>query len=486
MNLLSIVCLSPAILSVFLLLIPKKDSLQLKRTALVISYLVFLLSILLWVGFDSSYIGFQWYGHLFWIPILNIQIWIGLDGISVYFVLLTTLLTPICLLVGWNTIRDKVREYMLAFLILETLVLVSFCALDVLFFYLFFESILIPMFLIIGIFGSRERKILAAYKFFFYTLTGSIVMLLSIILLYKEYGSTNLEHLLSVSIPIPLQLLFFLSFFASFATKIPMIPVHIWLPEAHVEAPTAGSVVLAGILLKLGGYGFLRFSIPLFPDASTYFAPLIYTFSIIGIIYGSLTTIRQIDLKKIIAYSSVAHMNVVTLGIFSYQIEGIEGSILLMLSHGFVSSALFLCVGIIYDRHHTRLLPYYGGLTLGMPLFATIFVILSLANISVPTTSSFVGEFLIFVGIFHISSILCFFAAISMILGAVYAMWLCNRLLFGNVSERYILPFLDLSKRELFYLTPFLFLIFLMGIFPTIFLTDIHASVNTIYSLYLV
>lgn len=484
MTLLSIVCLFPLISSILLLIIPKDRISVLKISSLSLSIVTFILSLILWLYFDNSYIGFQYYSHLLWIPFLNIEIWVGLDGISLYFLLLTTFLTPICILIGWKTIQNYLKEYLLAFIIMESLILISFVVLDLFLFYIFFESILIPMFIIIGLFGSRERKIHAAYKFFFYTLTGSILMLLSILLIYSIYGTTNLEVLLNENLPFNVQLLCFLAFFASFATKIPMIPVHIWLPEAHVEAPTAGSVILAGILLKLGGYGFCRFSIPLFPDGATYLTPFIYLLSIIAIIYASMTTIRQIDLKKIIAYSSVAHMNVVTLGLFSYQLEGIEGGILLMVSHGFISSALFLSIGIVYDRHHTRLLPYYGGLALAMPLYSIFFVMLSLSNISVPTTSSFVGELLIFFSLINSSLFTCFFAATGMILGAIYAMWLCNRLLFGSVQITKILPYTDINYRELVMLIPFILLIFLVGIYPNSLLIDIHSSSSAFYSLY--
>lgn len=483
MNLLHLVCILPLVGSIFLLLLPKDRTSLIRIIGLAISQITFLLSLLLWYNFDSNYLGYQWYSHLLWIPSWNLEVWFGLDGLSIYFLILTTFLTPICILTSWNSIKNNLREFLVLFLVLESFVLLSFSVLDLLLFYFFFESILIPMFLIIGIYGSRERKVLAAYKFFLYTLTGSVLMLLSILVLYMAYGTTSLELLLTFKISIPLQILAFVSFFASFAVKIPMIPVHLWLPEAHVEAPTAGSIILAGVLLKLGGYGLLRFSIPLFPEAAEYLTPVIYVISILGILYASLTTIRQVDLKKIIAYSSVAHMNLVVLGIFSNEWTGIEGSVLLMLSHGFVSSALFLAIGIIYDRHHTRLLPYYGGLASLMPLYAIFFVLLSLANISVPLSSSFVGELLIFFSVFHNSFFTCVLAGSSVVLCAIYAMWLCNRLLFGKVKQRYLLPYLDVSARELFLLLPFVGLTLFMGIYANFFLDDIHNTVSTYLSL---
>lgn len=463
-------------------IIPRDNLRIMKSVGLIISQITFLLSLLLWYNFDPNYLGYQWYSHLLWMPFWNIQVWFGLDGLSIYFILLTTFLVPICIIASWNSIKSDVREFLVLFLILESFVLLSFSVLDLLWFYFFFESILVPMFLIIGIYGSRERKILAAYKFFLYTLAGSALMLLSILALYVIYGTTSLELLLTFKIPMSLQILTFISFFVSFAVKIPMLPVHIWLPEAHVEAPTAGSIILAGVLLKLGGYGLLRFSIPLFPEASEYLTPVIYTIALISIIYASLTTIRQTDLKKIIAYSSVAHMNLVVLGIFSSQATGTAGSILLMLSHGFVSSGLFLCIGILYDRHHTRLLPYYGGLASLMPLYSTFFVLLSLANISVPLSSSFVGELLVFLSIFHKGFFSCILAGSSVILSAVYSMWLCNRLLFGRVKHQYILPYLDISVRELSLLLLFVGLILFMGICADFFLLDLQNATSVYLS----
>jgi proton-translocating NADH-quinone oxidoreductase chain M len=371
--LLSLLCL-PVFGAILIALMPNNATRQMKGTALTVSLLNFLLSLNLWIFFDNSTSKFQFVTQFNWFEFLNMQWYIGIDGISLFFIILTTFLVPVCLLISWSSITHLVKEFLVAFLFLETFMIAVFCMLDLVLFYVFFESVLIPMFLIIGIWGSRERKIRAAYQFFLYTLIGSLFMLLAILLIYFQVGTTDLQVLMTTEFSERRQFFLWLAFFFSFAVKVPMIPFHIWLPEAHVEAPTSGSVILAGILLKLGTYGFLRFSIPLFPEATVYFTPLIYTLSVLGIIYASFTTLRQIDLKKIIAYSSVAHMGFVTLGLFSLNAQGIEGAILLMLSHGFVASALFLCIGILYDRTHTRLIRYYGGLVQTMPLFSFFFL----------------------------------------------------------------------------------------------------------------
>jgi len=389
-----------------------------KVLALSTSLITFLYSLLFWVTFDRSTAHFQFVEELSWLE----SVCVGIDGISLLFILLTTFLVPACLLVAWNSIQISVKEYFVAFLILESFMIAVFCILDLLLFYVFFESVLLPMFIIIGVWGSRERKIRAAYQFFLYTLIGSVLMLLAILFLYFQAGTTDYQYLLTLELSERRQILLWLAFFSSFAVKVPMVPVHIWLPEAHVEAPTAGSVILAGVLLKLGTYGFLRFSIPLFPFASVYFTPLMFTMSVMGIIYASFTTLRQIDLKKIIAYSSVAHMGFVTLGLFSLNTQGIEGAILLMISHGLVSGALFLCVGCLYDRTKTRLVKYYSGCVHSMPIFCTMFLFFTMGNISLPGTSSFIGEFLILTGAFQVNTLIATLSATGMVLGGAYSL----------------------------------------------------------------
>ena len=398
--------------------------------------------------FDNSTAKFQFVEVYEWIDNSNIIFYLGIDGISLFFVLLTTLLIPICLLASWDAIKNNQKEYFIAFLAMEALVIAVFCVLDLILFYVFFESVLIPMFIIIGLWGSRERKVRAAYMFFMYTLLGSVLMLLGIIFIYFQVGTTDITLLMTAQFEPFHQKILWLAFFASFASKVPMLPVHIWLPEAHVEAPTAGSVILASILLKLGTYGFLRFSLPMFPLASIYFTPFVYTMGALAVVYTSLTAIRQTDMKRIIAYSSVAHMNLVLIGIFSFNIPGLEGAILQSLSHGFVSGALFLCVGVIYDRHHTRMIKYYGGLVHTMPIFAGLFLVFTMANIALPGTSSFVGEFLILVGAFQSNPSVCFFTSTGIILGGAYSLWLFNRLRFGNLKTQYINEFQELNRRE--------------------------------------
>lgn len=469
----------------------KSHRLFIKNFAFQCSLLNFLASLFLWIGFDSSTAKFQYTLALNWFsslasqnePIYGSSFAIGIDGISLFFIILTTFLSPVCIFVGWASITRNVKEYCIAFLVLETFMLAVFCTLDLLLFYVFFESVLIPMFIIIGVFGSRERKIRAAYQFFLYTLFGSVLMLLAILFIFFQAGTTDLAILLTTEFSEKRQLVLFLAFFASFAVKVPMVPVHIWLPEAHVEAPTAGSVILAGILLKLGTYGFLRFSIPMFPEASLYFAPLIYSMSLVAIVYTSLTTLRQIDLKKIIAYSSVAHMNFVTVGMFSLNAQGIEGSLLLMLSHGLVSPALFLCIGALYDRHKTRILRYYGGCVHAMPVFSLFFLFFTMANISLPGTSSFVGEFLVLVGAFKSNTFVAIIAATGMVLGGAYALWLYNRVVFGQFKAPYISFYSDLNRREVCMFVPFILGILWMGIYPNVFLDPMHCSVANLIRL---
>ena len=415
-----------------------------------------------------------------WIPVLNLNLEFGVDGISLFFILLSIFLIPLCILASWTSVVNNLKTYLNALLFIEFLLINVFCVLDVFLFYIFFESILIPMFLIIICWGSRERKVLASYYFFLYTLLGSVLMLLSIMYIYYQTGATNYEMLVCFKFSLIEQKFLWFTFFLAFASKVPMMPVHLWLPEAHVEAPTAGSIILAGILLKLGTYGFIRFSIPLFPEASFYFTPLVYTISIIGIIYASFTAMRQTDIKRIVAYTSVAHMNVVMLGIFSFNAIGIEGAILQSLSHGFVASALFAVIGVIYERYKTRLVKYYGGLVHTMPLYSSVFLFFTMANIGFPGTSNFIGEFLILVGSFKVNSSVTFFGATGMILGGCYALWLLNRVIFGNLKTQYITKTLDLNKREIFIFLPLICYTLLLGILPNTCLSTIHMSVNNL------
>jgi proton-translocating NADH-quinone oxidoreductase chain M len=478
--LLSNLILIPLIGSLLVLFIPSQYKETIKVTVLSFSLAEFLLSLMMWMSFDNSSSRFQFVEAYNWIESSNIIFYLGVDGISLFFILLTTLLIPICLLASWDAIKFNEKEYFIAFLAMETLVIAVFCVLDIILFYVFFESVLIPMFIIIGVWGSRERRIRAAYMFFLYTLLGSVLMLLAILYIYYQVGTTDYQILLTTTFDPEVQKLLWLAFFASFAVKVPMLPVHIWLPEAHVEAPTAGSVILAGILLKLGSYGFLRFSLPLFPYASVYFTPLIYAFACVAVIYTSLTAIRQTDLKRIIAYASVAHMNLVLIGMFVYNLQGLEGSILQQLSHGLVSGALFLCVGVIYDRHHTRLVKYYSGLAHTMPIYIAIFMFFSMANIALPGTSSFVGEFLILAGAFQTNTTVCVLSATGMILGGGYSLWLFNRVAFGNIKVQYMGAFSDVDKREFATLLPLIILTLVMGIYPEIFLDPMHLSCSNL------
>nr|WQF69693.1 NADH dehydrogenase subunit 4 [Ceramothamnion sp.] len=476
-NLLLILSSMPLIGIFFLLSVPSDNKPTCLRLALFTTCLTFLFSIFLWILFDPSTSFFQFNKTLFYFSNLNFYYIIGVDGISLFFIILTTFLITLCVLLSWYSVQFYLKEYLISFLILEFCLIQVFCVLDLLLFYIFFESVLIPMFLIVGVWGSRLRKIRAAYQFFLYTLVGSLFMLLGIIYIFFNKGSFDLQILSLSNFTLLYQLILWLSFFASFAVKIPMVPFHIWLPEAHAEAPTAGSVILAGILLKLGGYGFLRFSLPLFPLASVYFAPLVFTLSLVAIIYASLTTLRQVDLKKIIAYSSVSHMGFVTIGIFSFNIQGLEGSIILMLSHAFVSSALFLCVGILYDRHQTRIIKYFSGLVYVMPIFTIFLLFFSFSNIGFPGTSSFIGEILVLFGCIKVNLMLTFFMTLGVILSACYSIWLLNRLSFGVLTTHYFSFFQDLSRREFWLLFPLVILIFWMGLYPFSFISEIHFSV---------
>lgn len=450
----------------------------LKKLSLWFTIILFILSLFLWLFFNSENNNFIFICHVPWISFFNIYYSIGIDGLSIFFIILTTLLIPFCILISWDSIKYRVKEFLLMLILTEFLLINVFSVLDLFFFYIFFESVLIPMFILIGIWGSRQRKIHAAYQFFFYTLLGSILMLLGIIIIYFHTGTTDIQLLICSKFSENRQILLWLSFFASFSVKVPMLPFHIWLPEAHVEAPTAGSVILAGVLLKLGTYGILRFMIPLFPYANTFFIPMVFTLCVIAIIYSSCTTIRQVDLKKIIAYSSVAHMNFALLGLFVNNSLGIEGSLYLMLGHGIVSSALFLCIGILYDRYHTRNILYYGGLVSVMPIFSIIFLIFILANIGMPGTVNFVGEFLVLIGVFEVNTIIAILGGSSMVLGAVYSIWLYNRLIFGQFKQKSILLFCDLNRREFNILAPLILFCILFGIYPSVILNVLSLSVN--------
>lgn len=477
-SLLVIILILPLIGVFLLLFVPASNYSLLKSIALNVSCFSYVVSLFLWVFFNKSIGSFQFVSKFWWIPFLNLNFSLGVDGISLFFILLTTLLIFLCILISWTSVEINIKEFLIAFLIMEFFLIGVFSILDLLLFYIFFESVLIPMYLIVGIWGSRERKIRAAYFFFLYTLLGSVLMLLSILYIYYQVGTTNYEILLTFIFSKTEQKFLWLSFFGSFATKVPMVPVHLWLPEAHVEAPTAGSVILAGVLLKLGTYGFLRFSFPLFPEASCYFAPIVYLLSVIGIVYTSFTAIRQTDFKRIIAYTSVAHMNLVMLGLFSFNTIGLEGAILQSLSHGFVASALFLIIGIVYERHHTRMVKYYGGLVHTMPLYTFIFLFFTMSNIGLPGTGSFVGEFLILVGSFKTNPTATFISATSMIIGGCYSLWLFNRISYGNIKTQYLKDYIDINKREAFIFLPLISGTIAIGLYPEIFLNSIHMSVN--------
>jgi NADH-quinone oxidoreductase subunit M len=445
-----------------------------REFALIASILTLIESIRVWLSLEMGTAEFQQIVAIHWIdsPLWDLKITFGIDGISIIFVLLTTLLFPICILASWDYISFARKEFYVALLSIEILLVGVFTVLDLLGFYILFEGVLIPMFLIIGVWGAREQKITAAYYFFFYTLIGSVLMLLSIFYIYYVTGTTDYQTLLGINFPAEIQNLLFLGFFASLAVKIPKFPFHVWLPQAHVEAPLAGSVLLAGVLIKLGSYGFIRFTLPLFPDACVYFTPLVFTLGTLAVIYASLTTLRQTDLKRIIAYSSVSHMGVVSLAIFTFTLIGLQGSIFLQISHGLVSSALFIVVTILYDRHHTRLVKYYRGVAVTMPIFATIFFFFTLANIAVPLSCNFVGEFLSLLATFNANAFIGILASSGMVLSACYALFLYNRVCFGSMSP-YIGPEAhnrDISRREFFVLLPLVLLTLFLGVYPNIIL----------------
>ncbi|MBI5204108.1 MAG: NADH-quinone oxidoreductase subunit M [Nitrospirae bacterium] len=460
-----------------LLLIPRAKESLAKWVGLLVSIAAFILSIPLFTNFDKSTHLMQFAERHEWIPSWNITYYLGLDGISVLFVLLSTLITILCVLISWNAIKTKVKEFYISILIMEGAMIGVFCSLDFMLFYLFWEAMLIPMYLLIGVWGGPNR-IYAAVKFFLYTLVGSVLMLVGIIVLYFYAGRTfDILELMTKTYPYQMQFWLFWAFFAAFAVKVPMFPVHTWLPDAHTEAPTAGSVILAAVLIKMGAYGFLRFSLPILPEASKAMTPVMLTLSVIAIIYGAVICLAQTDLKRLIAYSSVSHMGFVTLGIFALNLQGMEGGILQMINHGVVTGALFLSVGAIYDRTHTRQIADYGGVASVMPVYATAFMIFTLASIGLPATNGFIGEFLIILGGFTANQWAGVLAATGIIIGAGYMLWLYQRVFFMEVNQK-VAGLNDIDAREIITLLPMVLLIFWIGIYPNTFLGFMHESVN--------
>ena len=445
------------------------------------SLATFFLSLFIWYSMDYTSADFQFLEEQSWINDF-IKFKLGIDGISILFIVLTTLITPICIISCINSVKDRVKEFLIAILILETFMIGVFCSLDLVVFYLFFEAGLIPMFLIIGVWGG-PRRVYSAFKFFLFTLLGSVLMLVAIIAIYWITGTTDVTQIYEIKIPKEYQNLLWLAFFSSFAVKMPMWPVHTWLPDAHVEAPTAGSVILAAILLKMAGYGFLRFSLPMFPLASEFFTPLIFTLSIIAIIYTSLVALMQEDMKKLIAYSSVAHMGYVTLGIFTFTKQGIEGSVFQMISHGLISAALFLCVGVVYDRLHSRMISTYGGLVSYLPKYSFLFIVFALAGLGLPGTSGFLGEFLVLTGTFQKNYLVAMLATFGVVLGAAYMLWLTKRVIFGVTKNDQIKNLKDVNKSEIFMLGILALLVILFGFYPVPLMETLNVSVdNLIYN----
>ena len=478
---LSILIFIPVVGIFFMLLIRNNDdqsSQNLKHTALWITFLNFIISLSLLFSFDLNNPDFQFVEKYAWIE-SGISYHLGIDGVSILFVILTTMLVPICILASYESIKFSVKEYLISFLALETFMIGVFCSLDLVLFYLFFEGGLIPMFLIIGIWGG-ERRVYSTFKFFLYTLAGSVFMLLAIIYIFISTGTTDVETLLVYNFTTNEQLILWIAFFTSFMVKIPMWPFHTWLPDAHVEAPTAGSVILAGVLLKMAGYGFIRFSIGFFPDASEFFAPFIFSLSVIAIIVTSLIALVQEDMKKLIAYSSVAHMGFVTLGIFTFTVQGIEGGIIQMISHGIVSAALFLCVGVVYDRLHTREIARYGGLVSKMPFYSFSFMIFILASLGLPGTSGFVGEFLVLLSIFTVNTYFAIFATTGVVLAATYSLWLYRRIIFGALIKDDLSEMFDLTRREIIIFLPLIILTVSISLYPKPIINIIEPSTEKI------
>lgn len=472
--LLSVLVFLPLIGAILLaVLVNGKSEKSAKAFALWVSLVTFFTSILMLLRFDSLDSGYQFVEKFEWVTGKGIFYFLGVDGISLYLILLTTFLIPICILASWNSIKERVKEYMILFLLLETLVIGVFVSLDFLLFYFFFEASLIPMFLIIGVWGAQNR-IYAAYKFFLYTLFGSVFLLLAIIYLYVQFGTTDITVLSEQgkSLGLDVQRMLWLGFFASFAVKVPMWPVHTWLPDAHVQAPTAGSVILAGVMLKLGAYGLIRLSLPILPDASVYFANFVFILSIIAVVYTSLVALMQTDMKKMIAYSSIAHMGYITAGIFALNQQGVEGAIFQMLSHGIVSAALFMCVGVLYDRMHTKEIAKFGGVVQVMPRFALMFMIFTMASVGLPGTSGFVGEFLVLMGLFNSNILVSALVATGVVLGATYMLWLYRRVIYGKIENKEVNKLMDLNKIEKISLYSIAALVILYGVLPN-FITDI-------------
>ncbi len=482
---LTLITFLPLVGAIFLMLVrgePEEVKQNARNIALWTSTVTFVLSTFLWFGFDPSTAAFQFEERVAWIPTFNVNYHMGIDGISLFFVLLSTFLTPLAILVSWKKIKHRVREYMICFLLMETMIIGMFCSLDFLQFYLFYEAVLLPMFIIIGVWGG-PRRIHATFKFFLYTMVGSVFMLIALLVFYFQLNTTDIPTIIERghTLSRDMQIWLWLALLASFAVKIPMWPVHTWLPDAHVEAPTAASAMLAGVLLKMGGYGFLRFSIPMLPLATDYFTPLIYTLSVIALIYASLVAVLIAvaleDMKKLVAYSSVAHMGFGTLGMFTVTTQGMQGSIIVMVSHGMISFALFMCVGIMEERASSREIARFGGLVTNMPKYALALMIFMMASLGVPGTSGFVGEFLVLTGAFQINTVVASLAATSLVLGSVYMLWMYRLVVFGKLVRADCRSFADLSVREMAILAPLMAVVLWMGIYPDSFLHDTTASV---------
>ncbi len=478
---LSIVMFLPLVGAVIIGLLNPEAKDNARWVALWTTTITFLVSLIVWFNFDRASGGFQFVEQRSWLGVFKFKL--GVDGISMLFVILTTFLMPLTVLSSWVVIQDRVKEYMIAFLVLETLMIGVFCALDLVLFYVFFEGGLIPMFLIIGIWGGANR-VYATFKFFLYTLLGSVLMLLALMAMYWHTGTTDIPTLMTAKFPAEMQWYLWFAFFASFAVKLPMWPVHTWLPDAHVEAPTAGSVILAAILLKMGGYGFLRFSVPMFPLASEGLAPFMFVLSVVAIIYTSLVALAQTDMKKLIAYSSVAHMGFVTMGIFTFSTQGVEGAIFQMVSHGIVSAGLFLVVGVLYDRLHTHEIDVFGGLVHRMPVYAAFFMVFTLANVGLPGTSGFIGEFLTLLASFKVNTWVALLATSGVIWSAVYALWLYRRVIFGQLVKPALKTIQDLSYREIGIMVPLIVLTILLGVYPASVFDVTAVSVKKLVSAY--